>query len=190
MGKYDNYNNYAGIIRAQKKIIYLLGRKKPDLFAIDLAQKELDTEKLFESCQIFGRAGLRGNPHDPNLTILFSDDNGVMLFDGKLISYKKLKSYKFSPTSREVSNTITRSRGGLARAIVGHALAGDVGAIVGAATADTYSETVTQEVDDGFLLRIFLKDRTEYQHHVRRPTQKWDELVQKLQMIIDSNSAD
>lgn len=54
MGKYDNYSNDKNIKVAQKKLDKLTKARKQDLFAIELAEAELEKAKLFESCQIFG----------------------------------------------------------------------------------------------------------------------------------------
>lgn len=188
MGKYDNYDNAKGIKRAQKKLDKLLAKRKPDLYAIDLAQQALVTAKLFESCQIFGREDFWKNSYAPNALIMFSDDNEVILFGDKLIPYKELTSFKFFETSKTVSHTTTKTKGTVPRAIVGGVLAGGVGAVVGALSAGSKSETNSYSVFTGFLLQVFLKNGNGYQLPVPCRDKKWTELMGKLQTIIDANA--
>ena len=95
MGRYDNYNNRKRIEQCRKKLKKLSGKRKPNLFEIDMAQKELDTMLLFESCQIFGRENLLKSINDPNADIMFSDDNRVMWFVSMLVPYEDIVSYRF-----------------------------------------------------------------------------------------------
>lgn len=188
MGHYDNYCNKKRIKLAQKKLDRLLRKRKPNKFAIDLAREELEKQKLFESCQIFKSF----SGFAPNERILFNDDNRAILFGDVLIWYKDIKSYQIIENIVETSYTTTQSKGAVSRAIVGGALAGGIGAVIGAATADTESNTTYYNEKDGFLIQIFLKNGKGHQLKIdncgmisNRLHPKWLELGAKLQMIID-----
>ena len=191
MGKYDNHSNAKNIAKAQKKFDKLSNKRKPNIYRIEQARKELDTAKLFESCQIFksfdGRA--------PNAGILFSDDNKVMLFFDKLIRYEDIKSYRIVENFEPESHAVTKQRGAVSRAVVGGVIAGDIGAVVGAMSADSHSHTTYYQVGDGFYFQVFLNDGDGYQCYVEnngiisnKIHPKWLELGTKMQMIIDSNN--
>ena len=119
MGRYDNYNNRKRIEQCHKKLKKLSGKRKPNLFEIDMAQKELDTMLLFESCQIFGRENLLKSINDPNADIMFSDDNRVMWFVSMLVPYEDIVSYRFLENAESFARTKTKSKGVISRAIVG-----------------------------------------------------------------------
>ena len=194
MGRYDNFNNTKNIEKAQKALDKLLAQKKQDFFKIDLARKNLETAKLFESCQIFGREDFWKSEFDPNGKIMFSDDNRVMLFIDKLISYDEIESYAIVENRVSKSHTTTKTTGGITRAVVGGAVAGGVGAVVGAMTAGARSDTVHFETGDGFFLQIFLKNGSGYQYPIpskgvisNKVPPLWLELGAKLQFIIDEN---
>lgn len=184
MGKYDNYSNQKNIAKAQKKLDRLLAKKKQDLYAIDMAKKELETAKLFESCQVF----------DPSASIMFSDDNEVIWFCGKLIRYADLVSYAFVENKVTKADTTTKKKGTVSRAIIGGALLGGVGAVVGAASAGSKSETTYYEVTDGYNLQVVLADNTAHQVHFEsagifsnKIPKTWLALGTKLQTIIENN---
>ena len=130
MGRYDNYNNRKRIEQCRKKLKKLSGKRKPNLFEIDMAQKELDTMLLFESCQIFGREDLLKIINDPNADIMFSYDNRVMWFVSMLIPYEDIVSYRFLENTESFARTKTKSKGVISRAIVGGAIGGVMGAAI------------------------------------------------------------
>ena len=188
MGKFDNHSNAKNIKKAQKKLDKLTRKRKPDLYQIELAKGELNTAKMFESCQIFKSINNRA----PNERILFSDDNRVMLFINKLIPYDNIQSYCILENVVTGAHTVTRSRGAVSRAIVGHVIAGGVGAIVGAASAGSTSDTTYYKRGDGFVFQVFLKDGNGFQCDVENDGvisnkihPKWLELGTKIQRIID-----
>lgn len=191
MGKYDNYSNIKNIQKAQKKLNRLTRKRKPDLYKIELAQAELDTAKLFESCQIFKSS----NCTAPNTHIMFSDDNRVMMFVTKLIRYDDIESYQIIENVTTKSYTVTKQHGAISRAIVGGAIAGDIGAVVGAMSAESHSETTYYKDGNGFFFQIFLKDGNGYQYEVdnngflsNKIHPKWLELGTKIQRIIDGKN--
>jgi hypothetical protein len=78
---------------------------------------------------------------------------------------------------------------------VGHAIAGDIGAIVGAMSAGSSSETTYYKKKDGFLFQVFTKDGL--QHYCELPSvwaysnkihPKWLEVGAKIQRIIDGKN--
>ena len=110
----------------------------------------------------------------------------------ELEKQKLFKSYQIIENIVETSYTTTQSKGAVSRAIVGGALAGGIGAVIGAATADTESNTTYYNEKDGFLIQIFLKNGKGHQLKIdncgmisNRLHPKWLELGAKLQMIID-----
>lgn len=191
MGKYDNFNNAKRIRKARRK----LKRRTRCLFKsqsrIAKAQAELDTAKLFESCQIFkswhGAA--------PNKNVMFSDDNRVMMFYDRLIRYDDIQSYRIVERIVSKSHTVTRQSGAIPRAIVGHAIAGDLGAIVGAMSADSHSQTTYYNTGKGFIFQVFRKDGSGCQIDVEsirdfsnKIHPKWLEVGAKIQRIIDGKN--
>lgn len=190
MGKYDNYNNAKRIKKARRK----LNRRTRCLFKsqtrIAKAQAELDTAKLFESCQIFKA----WHSYAPNENIMFSDDNRVMWFISHVIPYDDIVACRIGENLITKSHTVTTPRGVIPRAIAGHALAGDIGAVVGAMTAKSTSETTYYQQGDGFTFQIFTKDGL--RHSCELPNfsgfsfsnkihPKWVEVGDKIQRIID-----
>ena len=191
MGKYDNYSNSENIDKAQRKLDKLSKKRRPDQYQIDLARAELDTAKLFQSCQIFKSF----NGRAPNTAILFSDDNKVMLFGDKLIHYEDISSYRIVENIESKSYTVTKQTGAVSRAIVGGAIAGGVGALVGAMSADSRSNTTHYQVGNGFYFQVFLKDGNGYQYFAENDGMfsnkihpKWLELGTKIQRIIDGTN--
>ena len=191
MGKYDNYNNAKRIKMAQKKLDKLTRKRKPDLYKIELAQAELDAEKLFESCQIFKSINNRA----PNWNVLFSDDNKVMMFGKKLVQYEDIQSYRIVENVISTSSTVTRQSGAIPRAIVGHAIAGDLGAVVGVMTAESHSNTTYHKTGNGFHFQVFLKNGNGYQMYAENDGvisnkihPKWLELGTKIQRIIEGKN--
>lgn len=191
MGKYDNFSNTKNIKKAQKKLDRLTRKRKPDLYKIELAQEELDTAKLFESCQIF--KAFHGDA--PNERVMFSDDNRVMMFVDRLIRYEDITSCRIVEQIVSGSDTVTKSKGAVSRAIVGNVIAGGVGAVVGAMSADTHSETTHYKYGDGFEFQVFTKNGKVYSYEVsnigvisNRIHPKWVELKTKIQRIIDGKN--
>ena len=186
MGRYDNYSNAKNIAKTQKYLDKLTKKKKPNLFKIDMATKDLETAKLFESCQIFGRIK----------NIMFSDDNNVMLFFNQLISYKDIASYSFVENRVQKAKTTTKKKGSFTRAVVGGALFGGVGALVGASSAGSKSNTTYYETTEGFILKILLKDETVVEctfwggFFSNKIPKIWCELGLKLKTIIESNQSE
>lgn len=194
MGQYDNYSNEKNIAKAQKRLDKLMAKCNPDLYEVELARKELETARLFERCQIFGAEGWRKNIYNPNANIMFSDDNEVMMFFDKLISYRDISSYTIVENIVKETHTKTKKTGAIARAIVGGAIAGGVGVVTGAITAGSKSSTIVHEIPDGFFLQILLKDGSGYQCPVpsngtisNKVPKMWLHLASKLQAIVERN---
>ena len=183
MGKYDNYNNAENIAIAQKALDKLVKKKKPNLFKIDMAKNNLENAKLFESCQIFGK--ITG--------IMFSDDNNVMSFFGSTIYYKNIASYSFTENIIKKAKTTTKKKGTVTRAVVGGALFGGVGALVGASSAGSKSDTTFYEKTKGFILTIRKKDGTGVYCQVpsgsffsNKIPETWLDIGMKLKTIIET----
>lgn len=152
-------------------------------------QKEaLSQAKLFESCQIFKSF----SGYAPNENIMFSDDNRVMWFVKYLIPYDEISSYSIVENVVQKAQTQTTSKGVITRAIIGGAIAGGVGAVVGAASAGSKSQTTYYNEGEGFFMQIFTKNGERYSCHIEnsgfignKVHPKWLELGTKLQSIID-----
>ena len=188
MGQYDNFHNTKNIKKAQRKLDKLLKKRKPDQYQIDLAKEALSQAKLFESCQIFKSF----SGYAPNENIMFSDDNRVMWFVKYLIPYDEISSYSIVENVVQKAQTQTTSKGVITRAIIGGAIAGGVGAVVGAASAGSKSQTTYYNEGEGFFMRIFTKNGERYSCHIEnsgfignKVHPKWLELGTKLQSIID-----
>lgn len=191
MGKYDNYSNIKNIKKAQRKLNRLTRCWFQNPSKIERAKEELATAKLFESCQIFKAF----HSHTPNEHVMFSDDNKVMWFINHLIRYEDIKSYSIVERVVSKSHTVTKRDGVISRAIVGHAIAGDLGAMVGAMSAESSSETTYYQKRDGFIFQIFTKDGGQYYCELpnfgvfsNKIHPKWVEVGTKIQRIIDSTN--
>ena len=190
MGKYGNYSFKKGIEKAQRRLNRLLCRKRCDAEKLEKAKKDFENAKLFESCQIF-RSFLSDAP---GKNIMFSDDNRVIWMLGHVIPYDDLASYSIYGTGKTITQTTTRARGVFSRAYIGHAIAGDVGAILGAATAPVETTTYDTGMYEGFTLYLYSKSgkndagvnvpRLYYKEGDKLP-KKWRELLQKLKDIIN-----
>ena len=188
MGQYDNFHNTKNIEKAQRKLDKLLKKRKPDQYQIDLAKEALSQAKLFESCQIFKSF----SGYAPNENIMFSDDNRVIWFVKYLIPYDEISSYSIVENVVQKAQTQTTSKGVITRAIIGGAIAGGVGAVVGAASAGAKSQTTYYNEGEGFFMQIFTKNGERYSCHIEnsgfignKVHPKWLELGTKLQSIID-----
>ena len=188
MGQYDNFHTTTNIEKAQRKLDKLLKKRKPDQYQIDLAKEALSQAKMFESCQIFKSF----SGYAPNENIMFSDDNRVMWFVKYLIPYDEISSYSIVENVVQKAQTQTTSKGVITRAIIGGAIAGGVGAVVGAASAGSKSQTTYYNEGEGFFLQIFTKNGERYSCHIEnsgfignKVHPKWLELGTKLQSIID-----
>ena len=188
MGQYDNFHNTRNIEKAQRKLDKLLKKRKPDQYQIDLAKETLSQAKLFESCQIFKSF----SGYAPNENIMFSDDNRVIWFVKYLIPYDEIISYSIVENVVQKAQTQTTSKGVITRAIIGGAIAGGVGAVVGAASAGSKSQTTYYNEGEGFFMQIFTKNGERYSCHIEnsgfignKVHPKWLELGTKLQSIID-----
>lgn len=188
MGQYDNFHNTKNIEKAQRKLDKLLKKRKPDQYQIDLAKEALSQAKLFESCQIFKSF----SGYAPNENIMFSDDNRVIWFVKYLIPYDEISSYSIVENVVQKAQTQTTSKGVITRAIIGGAIAGGVGAVVGAASAGSKSQTTYYNEGEGFFIQIFTKNGERYSCHIEnsgfignKVHPKWLELGTKLQSIID-----
>lgn len=188
MGQYDNFHNTRNIEKAQRKLDKLLKKRKPDQYQIDLAKEALSQAKLFESCQIFKSF----SGYAPNENIMFSDDNRVIRFVKYLIPYDEIISYSIVENVVQKAQTQTTSKGVITRAIIGGAIAGGVGAVVGAASAGSKSQTTYYNEGEGFFMQIFTKNGERYSCHIEnsgfignKVHPKWLELGTKLQSIID-----
>lgn len=188
MGQYDNFHNTRNIEKAQRKLDKLLKKQKPDQYQIDLAKEALSQAKLFESCQIFKSF----SGYAPNENIMFSDDNRVIWFVKYLIPYDEIISYSIVENVVQKAQTQTTSKGVITRAIIGGAIAGGVGAVVGAASAGSKSQTTYYNEGEGFFMQIFTKNGERYSCHIEnsgfignKVHPKWLELGTKLQSIID-----
>lgn len=194
MGQYDNYSNEKNIAKAQKRLDKLTAKRDPDPYKVELARRELETAKLFKRCQIFGTEGWKKSIYNPNASIMFSDDNEVMMFFDKLISYRDISSYAIVENIVKEAHTKTKKTGAITRAIVGGAIAGGVGVVAGAITAGSKSSTIVHEIPDGFYLQIFLKDGSGYQCPVpsdgaisNKVPKLWLHLASKLQTVVEQN---
>ena len=194
MGQYDNYSNEKNIAKAQKRLDKLTAKRDPDPYEVELARRELETAKLFERCQIFGTEGWKKSISNPNASIMFSDDNEVMMFFDKLISYRDISSYAIVENIVKEAHTKTKKTGAITRVIVGGAIAGGVGVVAGAITAGSKSSTIVHGIPDGFYLQIFLKDGSGYQCPVpsdgaisNKVPKLWLHLASKLQTIVEQN---
>ena len=188
MGQYDNFHNTRNIEKAQRNLDKLLKKRKPDQYQIDLAKEALSQAKLFESCQIFKSF----SGYAPNENIMFSDDNRVIWFVKYLIPYDEIISYSIVENVVQKAQTQTTSKGVITRAIIGGAIAGGVGAVVGAASAGSKSQTTYYNEGEGFFMQIFTKNGERYSCHIEnsgfignKVHPKWLELGTKLQSIID-----
>lgn len=188
MGQYDNFHNTRNIEKAQRKLDKLLKKRKPDQYQIDLAKEALSQAKLFESCQIFKSF----SGYAPNENIMFSDDNRVIWFVKYLIPYDEIISYSIVENVVQKAQTQTTSKGVITRAIIGGAIAGGVGAVVGAASAGSKSQITYYNEGEGFFMQIFTKNGERYSCHIEnsgfignKVHPKWLELGTKLQSIID-----
>lgn len=188
MGQYDNFHNTKNIEKAQRKLDKLLKKRKPDQYQIDLAKEALSQAKLFESCQIFKSF----SGYAPNENIMFSDNNRVIWFVKYLIPYDEISSYSIVENVVQKAQTQTTSKGVITRAIIGGAIAGGVGAVVGAASAGSKSQTTYYNEGEGFFMQIFTKNGERYSCHIEnsgfignKVHPKWLELGTKLQSIID-----
>lgn len=187
--KFDNYDNRRNIKKAQKKFDKLVRKRKPNYSKIELAQKKLDKEKLFSNCQRLRLSDYNG----ASGSVLFSDDNEVMMFFHDFIPYSELASYSIVENKVTNSYTKTKPKGVIPRAMVGGAIAGGVGAVVGSMTASSESNTTYYQTTEGFYFQLFLKNKTSYTIHLRgsgfysnKIPQGWRNLAEKIQMIIDS----
>lgn len=188
MGQYDNFHNTKNIEKAQRKLDKLLKKRKPDQYQIDLAKEALSQANLFENCQIFKSF----SGYAPNENIMFSDDNRVIWFVKYLIPYDEISSYSIVENVVQKAQTQTTSKGVITRAIIGGAIAGGVGAVVGAASAGSKSQTTYYNEGEGFFMQIFTKNGERYSCHIEnsgfignKVHPKWLELGTKLQSIID-----
>lgn len=188
MGQYDNYNNIYNIQRAQKRLDKLTGKRKPNQQKIEEAKEILELQKLFEHCQIFESS----NGRAPNEDVKFSDDHRLIWFYDTIIPYDSLCSYSID--EKRILKTYTKSKpkGVFTRALVGSMIAGDLGAIVGAASADVVTETKNQDVRNGFVITLYLKDGKSYSANIEnngfisnKYHPKWGELAEKLSAIIN-----
>lgn len=190
MGQFDNFENAKAIRKAQKELDKLCGKRKPDNFKIELARKKLEQEKLFEHCQRFLIHTLNGD-----FIALLSDENRVMKFVDSLIAYDDIDSYSIIANNVTVAHTETKSKGSLSRAVVGGVVAGGVGAVVGALSAGSKSETTYSEQTEGFFFYIWLKDGS--RHGVVFPggglfsnkvPKEWLLFGERIKMIIEEQS--
>lgn len=199
MGKYDNYSNIQNIKKAEKKLTKLKNKRNPNVYQIELMEQQLNNEKLFETCQIFGREDFWKSEYNPNANVMFSDDNKVMKLYNHVIRYEDIKSYRFvaNEVQKAHTQTTTRKKGTVGRALVGGALMGGVGVIAGAASAGEKSmaNTTYYTSTEGFELQIFLKNSNQYYScpisNVGVISAKipklWLELGTKLDKIIEEN---
>jgi hypothetical protein len=191
VGKYDNYDNAKRIRKAQRKLNRLTRSWFPNQAKIEKAREELDTAKMFSSCQIFKSF----NGYAPNKNVMFSDDNQVMWFISSAIRYEDIESCKITEKVINKAHTVTKQRGAVSRAIVGGAIAGDLGAVVGAMSADSTSETTYYQEKNGFFFQVYTKDGLI--HYVEIPSNrdfsnklppKWLDVKAKIQSIIDGTN--
>ena len=191
MAQHDNYDNAQRIKKAQRKLNRRTRSWFPNQAKIEQARTELDTAKLFASCQIFKSF----NGYAPNKNVMFSDDNQVMWFISSAIRYEDIEDCRISEIVTNKSHTVTRQSGAVSRAIVGHAIAGGIGAVVGAMSAGSTSETTYYQEKRGFTFQIFTKDGLV--HWITIPSNrdfsnklppKWLDVKAKIQSIIDGKN--
>lgn len=125
-------------------------------------EHQLNNERLFETCQIFGREDFWKSEYNPNANVMFSDDNKVIKFYNQVIRYEDIKSYRFvtDEVQKAYTQTTTRKKGTVGRVLVGGALMGGVGVIDGAASAGERSTAnITYYTStEGFELQNFFKE--------------------------------
>ena len=95
-------------------------------------------------------------------TIVAVDDNKkVILFGKKEIPYQQILQVELIRTSSEKTLTETKQKHGVGRAVVGHAIAGPVGAIVGSNTARSTSVSNTKITSTATGVNIYLSNVVE-----------------------------
>lgn len=151
-----NFNNKSAIVKAQKQYDKEVNRRKPDSLKIAMTKTVLDREMLFEESYAL--------KHNGEIWFLFSHASQVVKILDTVVPYGEIASYQICESYAEQSYTTTRTKtkGGVTRAVVGGALFGGVGAIVGAATAGSRgtSNTTHYKTRNGFLFYVFGKDGT------------------------------
>lgn len=189
--RFNSYDNKKNIEKAQRKLDKLTRKSNPDLSKIELAKKELETAKLFSNCQRISIAGYNGGSG----SVLFSDDNEVMMFIHDVIPYSEIESFSIVGNNITQSYTKTKSKGVIPRAIIGGAIAGGVGAVVGGMTAKSESQTTYYQTTEGFYFQLFLKNKTRHSVHFRgdgvlsnKIPRNWERLSEKIQTILDKQN--
>ncbi|MBR5199341.1 MAG: hypothetical protein IKW20_05875 [Bacteroidales bacterium] len=119
-----------------------------------------------------------------------------MWFIDQAIPYDDIVACRIGENIISKSYTVTTPHGVIPRAIAGHALAGDLGAVVGAMTAKSTSETTYyQKKGYGFKFQIFTKDGSRYYCELpdfgfyrNKMHPKWVEVGAKIQSILDGTN--
>ncbi len=86
------------------------------------------------------------------------DNNEALMFGNVLIYYRDIQGCYIREEYRQIATTNTKTKGGITRAVIGGAIAGPIGAVVGASTAKSVSNTEYSSVQDGFKFYIECKD--------------------------------
>ena len=191
MGKYDNFYNEEAIKQAEKELNKLRRKRRADPYQISLAEEKLKTALLFQKCQAFTAFSADA----PNGRVLFNDDKKLMLFIDVVIPYNKIKSYRILEKSYIKQESDTSMWDVLACAHVGRELAGELGAITFAQARANSAQTISTQVEDGFLFQVILTNDIYYQCNVpnhgvvfNKIHPKWLELGTKIQRIIDGTN--
>lgn len=87
-----------------------------------------------------------------------SNSQRLFIFDDKVFKYDDIVSAELITRGGNETVTTTKKQGGITRAIVGGAIAGGAGAIVGAATAGEKSTTRTVGYERAAAIKIYTND--------------------------------
>jgi hypothetical protein len=158
---FKTYSNIKAIEIAEKRVEKLKSKNSLDEFKIAMAEDKLKNEILFEEYAILRPTW----EHDTYSYIWFSDKSGTVKINfsngTQYISYAQIARIELKERyeQREYTTTTTKKKGGVTRAVVGGALFGGVGAIVGAATAGSksYGNTTTRNVFMDYQLELYNK---------------------------------
>ncbi|MDR1003192.1 MAG: hypothetical protein LBL82_07995 [Oscillospiraceae bacterium] len=147
----NNYDNALAIKQAQKKYDKL-AKKGKDPLAVAMAKKQLEDTLLFSDCFCPGyHKGFTDNVEG----VLFSNQHRLIKLFDSVFPYEKVARYSINGVFQDKAYTTTKNKGGVGRAIIGGALFGGVGAVVGAVTSGSRSQTVQYQTQTGFTLHIF-----------------------------------
>lgn len=166
-------NNEVEIYKAEKKVLKIKSRSERKGIStgensiniqLEMAEEELRKQLLFEEYNVVGSR----NSYFP---YKFNDKNKLILIDlndnkSEVFSYSDVEKVEIAPhyTEEVITHTTTKKKRGITRAIVGGALFGGAGAIIGAGTAGSKSRgTTTQRMKfNGYNFVVSLTNGTNY----------------------------